>query len=95
MVDDVLEIPAGQAHIQVVQNGAHARKRAIQFKVSRPIPHENADAVGGADAGVGKSVGELMRPVQRLSVGLPPRAGLRRSNDFGFRRHRGSALDQA
>ena len=82
MVDDVLEVVVGQAQVKGVQYRAHAGGRMVSLQVARPIPHEGADAIAYADAGVLQRMRQLVGAIAGLEEGLAARSGLGRGDDL-------------
>jgi hypothetical protein len=93
VIDDVLEVVIRQADVQGVQHRAHARGGMVGLQMARAVPHERADPVADADAGIRQRVGELMRAIAGLPVALPAHAGVGGGDDLFARRHRGAAVE--
>ena len=77
-----------------MQYRAHAGGRMVRLQVARPGPHEGADAVADADAGIAQRMRQLVRAIAGLEVGLAAGTGLGGGDDLGLGRHRGTAVDE-
>ena len=70
MVDDVLEVPGPEAHVQGMQHGADRRHRVVELQVPPAVPHEARDPVPERDPEVEEAVRELAGAAAGVGVRL-------------------------
>ena len=94
VIDDELEVVRREAQVQGVQHGTHAGGRVVRLEVARPVPHEGADAVADANAGIAQRMRQLVGALAGLTVGLAARTRCGGGNDLGLGRHVRASIDE-
>ena len=93
MIDDVLQILGAQADVQRVQHRPHAGAGMVGLQMPGAVPHEGAHPVADVDARLAERVGQLMRPVAGLAVGLTAHPVLGCRHDLFIGRDLGASVE--
>ncbi len=93
VIDDVGDLVGEQAHVDGVQNGAHARHGEVGLEVLGRVPRERRDAVAGPHAELLEPAAETVGAIDEIGVGDLRAPTVAHPDDLGARVDRSHALE--